>query len=127
MRTYAIILALLGTIALVSAVGMFTTPEIDTTSEGWNRPRVPAPQPLARFRQATRADIVARLAEGPAKRQISTSPICNRPATGTRPYAVFTDAFFYTNYLIGQPSGGTLEQCYASCQADPSQSTLSCL
>jgi len=119
MRFHIILLTILGTIATVAALGVFTTPELDTTSAGQHRLQVPAPQPPARFRQATRADIVARQARGPAKRQNSATSICNRPSTGTTPYAIFTDAFFYTDYRSRLPYAATLEQCYADCEADP--------
>jgi hypothetical protein len=119
MRLHITLLTLLGTINMVTALAVFTTPEIDTTSARQDRPEVPAPQPPARFKQATRAGIVARQAQGPAKRQNSATPICNRPVTGNTPYAVFTDAFFYTDKMIGQAYGASLQQCYADCEANP--------
>jgi hypothetical protein len=120
MRFHITLLNLLGTITLVSALAVFTTPEVDTTSNGRDRPQVPPPQPPARFRQATRADIVARRARGPAKRQISATPICNRPSTGTTPYAIFTDAFFVTQFQTRPAySSGSMAQCYADCEAAP--------
>ena len=119
MRFHIILLTFLGTIATTAALSVFTTPELDTTSSGRNRPQVPAPQPPARFRQATRADIVARQARGPVKRQNSATSICNRPSTGSTPYAIFTDAYFFTEYRSRPAYPATLEQCYADCEADP--------
>ena len=120
MRFHTACLALMSTIALVSALNIFTVPEIDLTSAGMlNRPQVPAPQAPARFRQATRAGIIARQKRGPARRQISTSPICNRPITGTTNYAVFTNAFFFTNEPLIQGFAATVEECYAYCEAAP--------
>jgi len=121
-RFHLILLTFLGTIATTTALDVFTTPELDTTSSGQNRPQVPAPQFPARFKQATRASIVARQAQqarGPAKRQNSATSICNRPSTGTTPYAIFTDAYFITDYLITVSYNFPLEECYANCEADP--------
>jgi hypothetical protein len=118
MRFHAALFALTSTIALVSALNLFTVPEIDLTSAGMlSRPEVPAPQAPARFRQATRASIIARQKRGPARRQISTSPICNRPITGTTNYAVFTNAFFFTDVPLVQGFAATVEECYAYCEA----------
>jgi hypothetical protein len=121
MRFHITLLTLLGTINMITALAVFTTPEVDTTSAHQNRPQVPAPQPPARFKQATRAGIVARQAQGPAKRQNSATPICNRPATGNTPNAIFTDAFFFTDKQIGQAYPASLQQCYAECEANPSK------
>jgi hypothetical protein len=110
---------------MTAALGVFTIPELDTTSSGQNRPQVPPPQPPARFKQATRAGIVARKARKPAKRQNSATSICNRPSTGTTPYAIFTDAFFITDFRIRLSYGLTLEQCYANCEADPGEWMIS--
>jgi hypothetical protein len=118
-RFIVTLLALLSTIATTAALGVFTTPELDITSAGRDRRQVPAPQPAARFRQATRADVVARQARGPAKRQNSATSICNRPFTGTTPYAIFTDAFFFPDFETRSPYAASLEQCYADCEADP--------
>jgi hypothetical protein len=119
MRFLITLLALLDAIAITAALGVFTTPQLDTTSAGRDKLQVPAPQPPARFKQATRAGVVARQARGPAKRQNSATPICNRPSTGTTPYAIFTDAFFFTDYETRIPYSASLEQCYADCEADP--------
>lgn len=120
MRFSTILLTVLSTVTLVSSLSIFTIEEVDTTSEGvMDRPQVPAPQPPARFRQATRAGIIARQKRGPARRQISSSPICNRGVTGSTPYAVFTDAFFYTNNALGSHYRATQEECYAQCESNP--------
>jgi hypothetical protein len=116
------LLSLLGTIAMTAALGVFTIPELDTKSSGQNRPQVPPPQPPARFRQAPRAGIVARQARGPAKRQSSATSICNRPSTGTTPYAISTDGFFLTEFQTRPAyNSGSMAQCYADCEADPSK------
>jgi hypothetical protein len=110
MRFQSTFFALLSTIAVVSALNIFTVPETDLTSAGMlNMPKVAAPQAPARFRQATRASIIARQKRGPARRQISTSPICNRPITGTTNYAVFTNAFFFTDVPLVQGFAATVE------------------
>jgi len=118
MRFFGTFLGLLGAIVMTTALGVFTTPEVDNTTSGLSRLQVPPPQTPARFRQATRAGLVARQARGPARRQNSAAPICNRPSTGTTPYAIFTDAFFATNHGLGEYAA-TLEKCYADCEARP--------
>jgi hypothetical protein len=123
MRFSTILVALLSTFSIVSALSIFTTPDVDTTSEGaLIKPEVPAPQPPARFRQATRAGVIARQKQGPARRQISSSPICNRGITGSTPYAVFTDAFFFTNNQLGNYYAASQTDCYADCEANPGKS-----
>jgi len=108
MRFHITLLTFYGTIAMTAALGVFTPLEIDTTSASKDKFQVPAPQPEARFRQATRAGVVARQARGPAKRQNSATSICNRPSTGTTPYAIFTDAFFFTDFSHQIPYAATL-------------------
>jgi len=126
MRFHVTFLAFMSTIALVSALNPFTVPEIDLTSAGMlNRPQVPAPQAPARFRQATRASIIARQNRGPARRQISTSPICNRPITGTTNYAVFTSAFFTTDEVLMPGFAATVAECYAYCEANSGELGMS--
>jgi len=112
--------AVFSVIVMVSSLSIFTIPEVDTTKEGvLSRPQVAAPQPPARFRQATRASIIARQQrqqQGPAKRQVSSSLICSRPTTGSTSYAIFTDSFFYTNNELVPPFAATQADCYAYCE-----------
>jgi hypothetical protein len=118
MRFHAALLALISTIAVVSAFGGLGVEILDTTLEGYvNTPLVAAPVPAGRYRQATRATILARQQRRPAKRQASSVPICSRPTTGTTPYAVFTDSFFYTDRTLGSRFAATIEECYAYCEA----------
>jgi hypothetical protein len=122
MRFCTILVTVLSAFTVVSALSIFTTGEIDTTSEGLlNKPEVPAPQPPARFRQATRAGIIARAKQGPARRQISSSPICNRAVTGSTPYAVFTDSFFLTDSLLVSQYGVSQADCYTFCEQTPGE------
>lgn len=121
---HSILLATLSALAILLALGPSTTTEFSTILN--ERPAVPTPAPVrARFRQATRASILARRARVPAKRQASNTPICSRASTGTTPYAVFTDAYFDTAALLRDHYPASLEQCYADCEADLSKSHFS--
>jgi len=125
MRFQSAIFAFMSTIAVVSALNVFTVPETDLTSAGMlDRSKVPAPQPPARFRQATRAGIIARQKRGPARRQISTASICNRTITGETSYAVFTNAFITTDNPIVQGFAATVEECYAYCEQTAGKLTM---
>ena len=126
MRFHAALLALISTVAVVSAsISGYSVDIIDTTLEGYaNTPLVAAPVPAGRSRQATRATILARQQRGPAKRQASAVPICNRPVTGSTPYAVFTDSFLYTNNVLGSGFAATIEECYAYCEATAGKSII---
>lgn len=129
MHVYAVALVVLIAFASLSASATAILPRrgaiINTTAPDSGEPldvwTVASPRPAGQPHQATREEVIARAAlraQQPAKRQTSPTNICARPDTGTTPYAVLTNAFFYTNYQIGADITESQQACYAACEAN---------
>lgn len=131
MRFPILALAIFGTIVSMSISATAILPRrglIDlTTSPDGPDSAVAPPRAADRPHQATREEVVARAAlraRQPAKRQTSAVSVCARPDTGTVPYAVLTNSYFYTSNQIGGDITESQADCYAACEADTGESLI---